>query len=215
MRFGFSLIGLAALACATSATSPPVDRAKAAGPNASAAADFKRRAPGVAVDPRAALPAATASASSDQGLLVLSAPPDPELAKQTVHSFFSAVLREAVDEIDRLVGPDAWVETGSQRQPVRGFWRARFAQLDYAALAHDVVYRESELETFRPADLPRMGESPPAFIDAKPGDLVVRAKIRVSWTGRARLLGDELVFLLRPEADRFVITEISEDFRLP
>ncbi len=210
MRSGFSLFGLLAVACATSPAAAPTATA-----SASASAEVKRLAPGVAVDPRAALPAAAPRANSDQGLLVLSAPPDPETARATVRSFFDAVLREAVDEIDRLVGPDAWVETGSQRQPVRGFWRARFAQLDYAVLAHDVVYRDSELETFRPADLARMGEGQPTFIDAKPGDLVVRAKIRVSWAGRARLLGDELVFLLRPEADHFLITEIAEDFRLP
>ncbi len=212
MRLGLWLLACVAVACAGGGGATAME-SKAAG--TSSAEEPKRRAPGIAVDPRAALPEPASSASSDRGLLVLSAPPNPEAARATVRSFFSAVLREAADEIDRIVGPDAWVETGSQRQPVRGFWRARFAQLDYASLAHDVVYRDSELETFRPVDLARQDGDQPTFVDAKPGDLVVRAKIRVSWSGRPRLLGDELVFLLRPDADRFVITEISEDFRLP
>ena len=169
----------------------------------------------MAVDPQAALPAATPAAATEKGLVVLSSPPDPTRARDTVRRFFNAVAREAADDIDRLVGADAWVETGAQRQPVRGFWRARFAQLDYGELGREVVYRDSELETFRPDDLERMGSGRPSFIETRQGDLVVRAKIRLSWKGRSRLFGDELVFLLRPDGDRFLIAEIAEDFRLP
>ncbi len=182
---------------------------------ASSAEPPERRAPGIAVDPQAALPEARPAGATEQGLVVLSSPPDPTRARDTVRRFFSAVAREAPDEIDRLVGADAWVETGAQRQPVRGFWRARFAQLDYSELGREVVYRDSELETFRPDDLERLGSGRPAFVETKQGDLVVRAKIRLSWKGRSRLFGDELVFLLRPDGDRFVIAEIAEDFRLP
>ena len=183
--------------------------------SASALPEEERRAPGVAIDPQAALPAPADHAQSQQGLVVLAAPSDPNVARETVRQFFDAVSREANDELDRLVAPDAWVETGSQRQPVRAFWRARFAQLDYGVLAREVVYRESELETFKPRDLQRMGENRPTFVEPRDGDLVVRARIRASWKGRSRLFGDELVFLLRPAGSRFVITEISEDFRLP
>ncbi|HVJ16433.1 MAG TPA: hypothetical protein VM686_13420, partial [Polyangiaceae bacterium] len=63
--------------------------------------------------------------------------------------------------------------------------------------------------------LERMGSGRPSFIETRQGDLVVRAKIRLSWKGRSRLFGDELVFLLRPDGDRFLIAEIAEDFRLP
>jgi hypothetical protein len=181
----------------------------------SASDDEERRAPGVVIDPQAALPEPSTTADSEEGLVVLSSPPDPGRARDTVRRFFSAITREAADELDRLVGADAWVETGSQRQPVRGFWRARFAQLDYGELAREVVYRDSELETFRPEDLERMGGARPSFIETRQGDLVVRARIRLSWKGRQRLLGDELVFLLRADGDRFVIAEIAEDFRLP
>ena len=174
-----------------------------------------RRAPGVAVDPRAALPEANLASATEHGLVVLASPPDPTRARDTVRRFFNAVAREASDEIDRLVGPDAWVETGAQRQPVRGFWRTRFAQLDYSELGREMVYRDSELETFRPEDLERMGSNRPSFLETRQGDLVVRAKVRLSWKGRSRLFGDELVFLLRPDGDRFLITEIAEDFRLP
>lgn len=161
------------------------------------------------------MPEPADSAPTEAGLVVLASPPDPTRARETVRRFFSAVVREAAEDLERLVAPDAWVETGAQRQPVRGFWRARFAQLDYGELGREVVYRDSELETFRPWDLERMGSGRPALGEARQGDLVVRAKIRLSWKGRTRLFGDELVFLLRPDGDRFVIAEIAEDFRLP
>jgi hypothetical protein len=204
-----SSVALLGVACST----PSAETKAPSAP--SSAEDAARRAPGVAVDLRAELPAVADTAATDDGLVVLASPPDPTRARDTVRRFFSAVSHEAADEIDRLVGTDAWVETGAQRQPVRGFWRARFAQLDYDELSREVVYRDAELETFRPDDLARMGGSRPAFVETRQGDLIVRAKIRVSWKGRTRLFGDELVFLLRPEGDRFLIAEIAEDFRLP
>ncbi|HVJ19549.1 MAG TPA: hypothetical protein VM686_29215, partial [Polyangiaceae bacterium] len=152
------LVGQSALCAAAAVTTVGCGSAgpQATAPQSSASAEPpERRAPGVAVDPQAALPAATPAAATEKGLVVLSSPPDPTRARDTVRRFFNAVAREAADDIDRLVGADAWVETGAQRQPVRGFWRARFAQLDYGELGREVVYRDSELETFRPDDLER------------------------------------------------------------
>jgi ketosteroid isomerase-like protein len=174
-----------------------------------------RKPPGVAVDPSPSLPAPASSAETFEGLLVLSAPPDPRAARRVVREFFAAVVREAPDKLDELVAAEAWVDSGSQRQPVRAFWRTRFSQLDYGSLADEVLFRESELLTYRPEDLGRLTGTRPTFVDAESTDLVVHARVRASWTGRTRLLGDELFFLLRPRGDRYVIAEIIEDFRLP
>jgi hypothetical protein len=46
-------------------------------------------------------------------------------------------------------------------------------------------------------------------------EIAVRVAIRVSWAGRARLFGDELLFRLQPSGNHYAISEISEDFRLP
>ena len=46
-------------------------------------------------------------------------------------------------------------------------------------------------------------------------EIAVRVPIRVSWAGRARLFGDELLFRLQPAGTRYEIAEITEDFRLP
>jgi hypothetical protein len=174
-----------------------------------------RKPPGVAVDPAPSLPTAAESAKTLEGLVVLSAPPDPRAARTVVREFFAAIVQESPEKLDELVAAEAWVDSGSQRQPVRAFWRARFSQLDYAALADEVLFRESELETYRPEDLGRLGGTRPTFVDAEGTDLVVHARVRASWTGRTRLLGDELFFLLRPLGERYVIAEIVEDFRLP
>jgi hypothetical protein len=174
-----------------------------------------RKPPGVAVDPAPSLPAPADSAKTLDGLVVLTAPPDPRAARTVVREFFGAVVREAPEKLDELVSAEAWVDSGSQRQPVRAFWRARFSQLDYAVLADEVLFRESELQTYRPEDLGRLAGTRPTFVDAEGTDLVVHARIRTSWTGRTRLLGDELFFLLRPLGERYVIAEIIEDFRLP
>lgn len=177
--------------------------------------ESSRKPPGVAVDPSPSLPAAAGSAKTLDGLVVLTAPPDPRAARTVVREFFAAVVSESPEKLDELVSSDAWVDSGSQRQPVRAFWRARFSQLDYSALADEVLFRESELETYRPEDLGRLAGTRPTFVDAEGSDLVVHARVRASWTGRTRLLGDELFFLLRPLGERYVIAEIVEDFRLP
>lgn len=181
----------------------------------SALPDLPRRPPGVAVDPAPSIPDATEKGETFDGLLVLEAPPDPRAARTVVREFFAAVTREAADKLDELVSPSAWVDSGSQRQPVRAFWRSRFSQLDYSSLAGEVLYRESELSFHRPRDIARLSGARPTFVDAEPTDVVVRVPIRASWRGRTRLLGDEFFFLLRPSDDRFVIAEIIEDFRLP
>jgi hypothetical protein len=46
-------------------------------------------------------------------------------------------------------------------------------------------------------------------------EVAVRVPIRLSWAGRTRLFGDELLFRLQPSGSSFEIAQISEDFRLP
>ena len=52
-------------------------------------------------------------------------------------------------------------------------------------------------------------------IELAADEIAVKVPIRVSWAGRSRLFGDELLFRLQPAGTRYEIAEITEDFRLP
>jgi len=172
-------------------------------------------APGV-TEPRAeVLPDPARSADAKDQLLLLRAPASPELARQVVRSFLRAAVNEAPERMDPLLAPQAFIDTNGGRQPARSFWRTRLAQLDYTELKGQLLFRESDLETFRAEDLTRLPAGRRIPLELGEDEVAIRVPIRVSWAGRARLFGDELVFRLQPTGSHFEIAEISEDFRLP
>jgi hypothetical protein len=89
------------------------------------------------------------------------------------------------------------------------------SQLDYTELKGQLLFRDGDLETFRAEDLARLPAGRRIPLELGDDDVAVRVPIRVSWAGRTRLFGDELVFRLEPTGARFEIAEIAEDFRLP
>jgi hypothetical protein len=117
--------------------------------------------------------------------------------------------------MESLLAPQAFVETASGRQPVRAFWQSRFTVLDYTELRGQLLFREADLETFHAEDLARLPATRRPPIELSADEIAVKVPIRVSWAGRARLFGDELLFRLQPAGTRYQITQISEDFRLP
>lgn len=174
-----------------------------------------RRAPGV-VEPRQdTLPDPARRGEAQSHLLLLRAPAAPELARQVVRSFLRAAVNEAPERMDLLLAPQAFIDTSGGRQPARAFWHARLAQLDYTELKGQLLFGESDLETFRSEDLARLPTARRIALELAEDEVAVRVPIRVSWLGRTRLFGDELVFRLQPAGARFEIAEISEDFRLP
>ncbi|HEY4106678.1 MAG TPA: hypothetical protein VGM44_22410, partial [Polyangiaceae bacterium] len=177
--------------------------------------DAPRRAPGV-VEPLAVVaPKPARSGDSDNEILLLRAPSAPELARQVVREFLRAAVNEAPERMDLLFTPTAFVDTTSGHQPARSFWRSRLSALDYTELRGELLYRDSDLETYRAEDLARLPTSRRIPVELGADEVAVRVPIRVSWAGRTRLFGDELVFLLDPAGSRFEISEILEDFRLP
>ena len=179
--------------------------------------DEPRHPPGVAVDPAPRLPRAAPEASSEQGLVVLSTPPDVGQGREVVQRFFRAALEEAPDQLQALMSQDAYASSsaGGSRQRAMAFWRNRLRRLDYGALSGQLVYRDSEIETYRAEDIPelRLARRPP--LSARGSELVVRVPIAAPRLGRVRLFGDEIWFLLRPQLDGYTIVEMIEDFRLP
>jgi hypothetical protein len=201
---------LVATACATGSVAPRFE-------TTTSLSDDPRRAAGVAVDPATELPPASPQADSEQSLVVLRAPPDPESAREMVREFFRAISRRSYSELEALVRQDAWLQAGamSGRQNARQFWRTRLSRLDYGALSGSTVYRDSELETYRAQDVPKLRPPRALGVSASGDDVVVRVPIASPRNGKTRLFGDEILFVLRPERGRYGIVEMAEDFSLP
>lgn len=174
-----------------------------------------RRAPGVAEQRSEVLPEPVSRASSSEQWLVLRAPAAGGLAREAVRDFLRAAVNEAPERMDPLLSPQAVVDTGSGKQPARAFWQSRFTVLDYTELRGQLLFRETDLETFHAEDLARLPPARRLAIELAADEVAVRVPIRVSWAGRARLFGDELLFRLRPAGSRYEIDEIDEEFRLP
>jgi hypothetical protein len=161
------------------------------------------------------LPEPTTIGNSRDQWLVLRTPAPSGLAREAVRDFLRATVNEALERIDPLLAPQAFVDTVSGRQPARAFWQSRFTVLDYTELRGQLLFREADLETFRAEDLARLPAARRPAIELGAEEIAVRVAIRVSWAGRARLFGDELLFRLQPAGARYEIAEITEDFRLP
>lgn len=198
------------LSCACSSTRP------LAFPSVAKTDDAPRHAPGVAIDPAPGLPPAREQGNPEQGVVVLRTPADVARARETVREFFRAVVDEDPDKLDSLLDARAWVQVGSQgRQLARSFWRLRLSRLDYSALAGQLVYRPSEVETYRADDSARLRPARRLPIAPSGDDVLVRVVIAAPRSGKTRLFGDEIVFLLHPDASAYRITEMAEDFQLP
>jgi hypothetical protein len=202
-------VGLCAL-CASCAARAPQFATSTESP-----VEAKRRAPGV-IEPRAeVLPNPARSGDAQDQLLLLRAPAAPELARQVVRSFLRAAVNEAPERMDALLTSQAFIDSSGGRQPARSFWRTRLAQLDYTGLKGQLLFRESDLETFRAEDLGRLPAGRRIPLELAENEVAVRVPMRVSSIGPTRFFGDELIFRLEPAGARFEIAEISEDFRLP
>jgi len=176
-----------------------------------------RRAPGVAVDPTSELPKSAPAAHSEDGVVVLKAPLDPESAREMVRAFFRAVSQGSYSDLEAVLPDEAWLSAGAMagRQKARQYWQQRLSRLDYASLAGTTVFREGELETYRAADLAALRPPRVLGVVAQGDDVIVRVPIATPRTGKTRLFGDEIVFLLRPAGSKFQIVDMSEDFTLP
>src|SRR5690606_7531206 len=166
-----------------------------------------RRPAGVAVDPAPELPPAASAASAEHGLVVLKTPLDKEAARQVVRDFFRAVLAADSERLEKLFDEQAYIQAGpaAGRQQAVPFWKSRLSRLDYGALAGQVVVRDAELEVYRTEDLARMKPARTFALSPQVEDVVVRAPIATPRSGRTRLFGDEITFLLRPDGSGFEI----------
>lgn len=185
-------------------------------PTAGQESDAPRQAPGVAFDPAPEIPPAASAGNPAQGLVVLRTPANPAAAREAVREFFRAVVDEAPDKLDDLIDAQAYIRTGSGhgRVRARSYWQQRLSRLDYGALSGQLVYRPSEVETYRAADVARLRSTRQFPVSPGNDDILIRVPIAVPRVGNTRLFGDEILFVLHPRAHGYVISEMVEDFQL-
>jgi hypothetical protein len=197
-------------------------------PTASELPDKDRQPDAVAVDLPSQPPPAGAQARSDAQVVALRSPLGVAAAHDTVRAFFRAVIREDVGALSALLVPTAQVVdvdpaaggsavSSPRARGARSWWNQRFRKHDYPDLGTRVVYRESDIETYRFDDLPTRPISSASLgltrIDEmQRQDLLLRVPIVTTSVRSQRLLGSELYFWLRRDGDRFVVYRIGEPF---
>lgn len=158
-------------------------------------------------------------------MVTLRSPLGADLAMALIADFFRKVVIEDDDSLSALFTKDAIAVTGAsggmgggmgQTPSAPLWWEQRFRRLDYSKMAGEVIYREAELEVYRADDAL---ESPPhraIRTDAlNENDVILRAPIATPRSGQERLFGDQIIFWLRRDGDRYKIFRLLEDFQIP
>jgi hypothetical protein len=193
----------------------------AAGPGFATAGSLEtaRRQPdGVAVDPTGEPPRARERAEASERLVTLRTPLGADRAVDTVSELFRKIVIEDSDGLEALFTREATAGNGSgapSSTPLAMlWWQQRFRRLDYTRLAGEPIFREAELEIYRAEDEVDALPHPAIRLEALgETDVVIRLPILTSHAGADRLFGDEMIFWLRREGDRYKIYRVVEDFQ--
>jgi hypothetical protein len=177
-----------------------------------------RRPDGVVVDPSPELPAATEAIDRASGIVALKPPLPDRAARAVVAAFFRAVVAENVEALSELTTSDATLSakgrTGSPS--VVDHWRARQRHFHYRELANEILYQDADVELYRYEDLetplPGRPLRPP---EMTPSDILLRVPLLVVRAGSERVFGDDILFHLRRDKEKYLIRQLIEDFQLP
>lgn len=180
---------------------------------------LRRRPDGVAVDPTGEPPRAAEHAQASDHLVTLRTPLGADRAVDTVSELFHKIVIEDGDGLEALFTREATALNGASgpgSAPLAVlWWQQRFRRLDYTRLAGEPIFREAELEIFRADDdvdaLPHAAIHLEALGET---DVVIRVPVLTSHAGADRLFGDEMIFWLRRDGDRYKIYRVLEDFQL-
>jgi hypothetical protein len=182
----------------------------------------RRRPDGVAIDPTSLPPPARDQAEATDGLVTLRAPLGVDRAILAVNELFRKIVLEDTEGLESLFTRDALALTttapnaGPAQSPQAAlFWQQRFRRLDYTKLAGETVIRQAELEIYRAEDALETSPHPAIRLEAlNDNDVVIRAPILTAHIGTDRLFGDEIIFWLRRDGDRYRIYRLLEDFQV-
>jgi hypothetical protein len=183
----------------------------------------RRRPDGVAIDPTSLPPPVRDQAEVTDGLVTLRAPLGVDRAILAVQELFRKIVLEDTEGLESLFTRDALAVTttapnaGPAQTPQAPlFWQQRFRRLDYTKLAGETIFRQAELEIYRSEDALETPPHPAIRLEAlNDNDVVIRAPILTAHIGLDRLFGDEIIFWLRRDGDRYRIYRLLEDFQLP
>ncbi len=175
-----------------------------------------RHPDGVAVDPASAEPSARVEAQAHDGIVTLKTPLGTDRALATVEELFRRIVAEDKDKLPELFMRDAMSVSPSGGGGVNAinWWTQRFNKLDYLKLAGEPIFRSSDAEVVR-GEAALDAASSPAMRAESLGDddVVIRAPIITTHAGADRLFGDEIIFWLRRDGDRYKIHKMLEDFQ--
>lgn len=182
----------------------------------------RRRPDGVAIDPMSSPPPARDEAEATDGLVTLRAPLGMDRAILAVSELFRKIVLEDSEGLEALFTRDALAVTstspnaGPAQTPLAAlWWQQRFRRLDYTRLAGEPLFRQAELSIYRAEDALETPPHPAIRLDAlNDNDVVIRAPILTTHASTDRLFGNEVIFWLRREGDRYRIYRILEDFQL-
>jgi hypothetical protein len=177
-----------------------------------------RRPDGVVVDPSPELPVAAEAVDNGTGIVALKPPLPDRAARAMVAAFLRAVVTENVEALSDLATSDATMAArGRTGTPsLVDHWRARMRHFRYRTLASDILYQEADIELYRYQDLeaPLPGR-PLRPAEMAPPDVLLRVPILIVRAGSERVFGDDMLFHLRRDKERYVIRQMIEDFQLP
>ncbi len=183
--------------------------------------DEDRRPDGVAVDLTSEPPGPRIRADATDKVVTLVTPLSVKTAMTSVRGFFAALRAEDITALLQAVDSAALVydtKIGAKRSVVSlsSLWRQRFRQHVYQELATRLIYREADVRTYRGDQLAMLPVSVRylPLLQPSPTDVVLRVPIVTHSIDNRRVFGDELIFWLRRESDRFVIYRVAEDVPL-
>jgi hypothetical protein len=170
--------------------------------------DEPRRAPGISLDPQFAEPT---TVEDEPRTLVLTPPVDSREAKQVLSRFLEAVVNEDITTLTRLLAPGALQQLGSggEVRAAGDYWQKRLARLDYAPLRGEPLFRPEEVRLVRAESLPG-----PGGLRLEPRQIALTMPVLTTHSGKVRLFGPELTFVISENGDRLTLARIIEDFQL-
>ncbi|MEM9695321.1 MAG: hypothetical protein AAGA56_22450 [Myxococcota bacterium] len=178
--------------------------------------DEPRRPDGVAIDRVSPPPSSRSTGAVVDAVLSLRTPLGMDAARTTIERFFQAVLEEDRASLSAIMSPNARAydlnRGGRGRyQGANALWSTRFRKHEFSELAQRVVYRWTEVYTYR-----RGHALPPELTSldqrlASPESLVLQIPIhsRTNSLGE-RLLGPAIFFWLERKGDRYQLVQFAE-----
>lgn len=132
-------------------------------------------------------------------------------ARVAALAFMRAWLAEDLDGLMALISEDFSLGAGGRsisRQVLREAWQRQFARLDFTQFTVDEVVDHDAMEVIPYDEQARRGGPSQGVL--RPGDLLVRLRMRVTQRNRRRYFEDVLELWFRRQRGRWLIVALGE-----